>query len=93
MGKVLGVMYAFIGIIIGGLITIFTVLGSVLTSSGNTGGAALFGIGAIIFFPIMYGILGLVFGALSGWLYNLSAKWTGGIEMEFDDKPTVPEVK
>ena len=34
--------------------------------------------------PLLYGILGVVFGALIAWFYNLVAGWTGGIEMELD---------
>ena len=42
----------------------------------------LFGIGAPIFLPIFYGIMGFVGGLLSAWLYNIVAKWVGGIEIE-----------
>ena len=37
---------------------------------------------AIIVFPIIYGILGFVTGAIGALIYNLSAKWIGGIELE-----------
>src|SRR5437764_398656 len=35
-----------------------------------------------IFFPVFYGGLGFLMGALSAWAYNLVSKWTGGIELE-----------
>ena len=41
---------------------------------------------AIIVLPILYGLMGLVIGAISAWLYNLAAKFVGGIEVEFDKK-------
>ena len=34
--------------------------------------------------PIMYGAMGFIFGALAGLVYNLVAKWTGGIEFEVE---------
>jgi uncharacterized protein YacL len=36
------------------------------------------------FYGIFYGILGLVLGALGAWLYNVFAKWLGGIKIEFE---------
>ena len=38
---------------------------------------------AVIVLPIVFGILGFVFGALGAFVYNLIAEWVGGIEMEF----------
>jgi hypothetical protein len=43
---------------------------------------ALFGVGAIIFLPIVYGVFGLVGGAIGAALYNLFAGTFGGIEVE-----------
>jgi len=42
----------------------------------------MFGVGAIIFLPIFYGVLGLVAGAIGAALYNLFAGMLGGIELE-----------
>jgi hypothetical protein len=44
--------------------------------------SALFGVGAIIFMPIIYGVFGLVGGAIGAALYNLFAGLFGGIEVE-----------
>jgi|SRR3989344_5094561 len=76
MGLIFGVIYFVMSLIIGAL------------GLGN-GDAASFGLLAglgvlgIIFLPIFYGLLGLVMGALSAWLYNVIAGWIGGIEIEF----------
>ena len=43
---------------------------------------ALFGVGAVIFLPICYGVLGLLAGALTAALYNLFAGMVGGVEMD-----------
>ena len=47
------------------------------------------GIGAIfaIFLPIIYGIAGFIAGIISAFVYNLVAKWTGGLELTFADVP------
>tara|TARA_Y100000034_G_scaffold130083_1_gene187703 strand:+ start:510 stop:803 length:294 start_codon:yes stop_codon:yes gene_type:complete len=40
----------------------------------------------IITLPIFYGIFGFLFGLISAVLYNLVAKWVGGINLEFSKK-------
>lgn len=37
-------------------------------------------LGFLIFFPFLYLILGFIFTALGSWVYNIVAKWVGGIE-------------
>ena len=32
--------------------------------------------------PVIYGAMGFVFGAIGAWIYNLVAKWLGGIEIQ-----------
>ena len=41
----------------------------------------LFGVGSIILLPFLYGVLGLVGGLISALLYNLIARFVGGIEL------------
>jgi hypothetical protein len=43
---------------------------------------SIFGIGAIVIFPIMYGVLGVIGGVIMAALYNLVASITGGLEIE-----------
>lgn len=85
-GLVSGVLYAIMGLLIGGVISFIAVLGTAMEgmNSGNEPIGMLFGIGAIIFAPIFYGFLGFVGGVIMAFVYNLVAGWTGGIEMEFD---------
>jgi hypothetical protein len=88
LGKVLGVLYALLGFIIG---LFFAAFGSIFSGLMNSVGgdeaststfSTLFGVGSIIFFPIFYGIIGLIGGVLMGFLYNLVAGWVGGVKME-----------
>ena len=45
------------------------------------GGGGVF----IIILPFLYAIMGFIMTAIGCWIYNLVAKWTGGIELEFED--------
>ena len=42
----------------------------------------LFGAGAVVILPIVYGCIGFVGGLIMAPLYNLVAKVVGGIEVE-----------
>lgn len=37
-------------------------------------------LGMLIVFPFIYLIFGFLFTALGAWVYNIAAKWVGGIE-------------
>jgi len=41
----------------------------------------------IVALPIFYVVFGFLFTAVAAWLYNLVAKWTGGVEYETEDMP------
>lgn len=38
------------------------------------------GIGLLVAMPFLYLIFGFIFTAIGAWVYNLVAKWVGGIE-------------
>lgn len=44
------------------------------------------GFWVIVLLPILYGVVGFLAGALGALLYNLVAKYIGGIELETDKK-------
>jgi len=90
LGKVLGVLYAGIGLILGLIFSLLSVLGAAFGAALNDAGGpeamfgALFGIGAIILLPILYGVLGFLSGLLTAALYNLTARLVGGLELDVD---------
>ena len=43
-------------------------------------------ISSIIVNPILFALLGFVTSVIFTWLYNLLAKWIGGIKVEFESK-------
>ena len=82
-GIVLGVLYGLLGLIFVPIFLLWAVLGA------KTGGApAAFG-GAFfaILFPVFYAIAGFIGGIIAAAVYNLVAKWTGGLEFEVRDVP------
>jgi hypothetical protein len=82
VGKVLGCLYAAIGLLVGGFFSLFTVAG-VAASGGQSGASAAFlGVGAIVFLPVLYGVMGFIGGIIAAGLYNLIASVAGGIEIE-----------
>lgn len=87
MAKMLAALYAGLGLLFGALLAGISLVGAGIAASGQdeTGMppwlGALFGVGAVVFLPLLYGLMGLVFGALTAVLYNLFAGMVGGIEL------------
>lgn len=76
-GLILGIVYSAIGIMINRLPT------EVLTAQGlESGSIILFKPVMILIMPILYAIIGFISGLVGAWIYNLAARWVGGIEIE-----------
>jgi hypothetical protein len=75
--KIGGVLYFLMGLLFGVLFALF--------SFGGLGGTdmlpfgAMFGVGAIIILPIIYGVLGFIVTLIGAACFNLAAKFTGGL--------------
>ena len=85
VGKVFGLLYALMGLIFGAIFSCVSLFGAAAAMSEIGGEGAfglLFGIGGIIFLPLMYGIMGFIMGLIMAVLYNLIAKFAGGIEVQ-----------
>ncbi len=83
------VMGLFIGLIYGVILMIFGA--AMLSGGGRDSGAAaaggiVGGVVAIILFPLIYGGIGLVFGAIGALVYNAAAGVIGGLELEIEDQ-------
>jgi hypothetical protein len=89
--KLYAVIMAAIGLIIGiPLGLIMMVVGAAVMSMGRDGAAGGgVGIGMGLFYmiglPIMYGVIGFIFGALSALVYNVAAGILGGLELELEN--------
>ncbi len=84
--KVSGVLYALLGLVMGLCFALFAMvgLGAAAASNDEVPGwlGSIFGIGAIVIFPIMYGVMGVIGGVIMAALYNLVASITGGLEID-----------
>lgn len=90
VAKISAIIAAVIGLLIGILIFLASLAGAPMSSpdamagSNDAGMAWISGLGAlaIVVFPIMYGIVGFIGGAIQGWVYNIAAKFVGGVRIE-----------
>lgn len=82
--KMGGALYALIGLLIGALFTLISVVGTSVAPAEMGPFAVLFGAMAIILFPILYGLIGAVFSAIAALLYNLVARVAGGLAVEVE---------
>ena len=78
MGLIVGILYAIF------LSIFFAIAGNMSSELSGFGGL---GIGlvwliCVIGFPIIYGIFGFVGGIIGAALYNVFARWIGGIKVE-----------
>jgi hypothetical protein len=78
-----GALYAFIGLIIGGIFSMIALAGGFASeTSGSAAIAAGIGVAAIVVFPILYGLMGFVATLIGAWLYNVVAGIVGGVELD-----------
>lgn len=76
-------LYAFMGLLLGVIFALVSLLGGALMPASEAGIFRMFfGAGAIIFLPICYGIIGGIFSAIGAVIYNLVAGWVGGLEVD-----------
>lgn len=83
-------LYGLLGFILGCLMALFSLMAGGIASRLGTNAplgqwtsfGVAGGIGAIIIMPIMYGLLGGIVLAISAAVYNLVAKWVGGLEVD-----------
>ena len=85
LAKFLGCLYSCIGLIIGLVVAVFALFGSAIGAASSGSGmpllGAFLGMGAVIALPIFYGIIGFIGGLVVGFLFNLVAGMTGGLEI------------
>lgn len=79
---VMAIFGFFVGIFIAVVQSIFNSFAAGMgQSQGFFGGLGYL---AIIIAPLFYGAIGFVLGALIAFIYNIIAKWIGGIELELE---------
>jgi hypothetical protein len=90
VAKMMGLIQACLGVV---LIPFFLLVGLAGTLAGRAESPFAGMVGLVLAFcmPIFFGILGFIMGAIGAALYNLFAKWIGGIELQMQaDTPQMP---
>jgi hypothetical protein len=82
-GIVLGVLYGPLGLVA----VPFFLLPAVFGSKSSGVSAAFGGVLIAVVFPVLYAVAGFIGGIIASAVYNLVAKWTGGLEFEVRDVP------
>lgn len=95
LAKITGTIYATLGLIFGLIFSLVSVLGVAVGSlvesaNGNpealfgTAFGLIFGLGAVIILPILYGAMGFLGGLVVSAVYNFAARTIGGLELEVE---------
>jgi hypothetical protein len=97
-GKMLGALYGLMALVMVPFMLGFMALGSMAArQQGGDNAPALplmfgMGIGFMIFLPVIYALMGFVFGVIGAWVYNLVARWLGGFAFVFEADSPPPAV-
>lgn len=83
VAKILGLIYACMGLIFAPLFLLIGLIGS-MVGQQKTPFAGMFGVVVALLMPVFYGVLGFIMGAIGALLYNLFAKLVGGFELEIE---------
>jgi hypothetical protein len=85
--KLAGTLYAVWGLIFGAIFALIALAGAGLGASDEETPAwigAFLGAGAVIFLPILYGVMGAIFGALTAVFYNVVSGMVGGLSVDVE---------
>lgn len=85
--RVSAVCYAALGLLEGAVFAaLFSFMPFAAPDAGNMPRflGPLFGVLALIGFPILLGVMGAIFGGLGAVVYNLTARFVGGIQVEVE---------
>lgn len=82
--KMSGALYAIGGLIGGVFFALMSLAGGQMWTGESAFVGAIFGVGAIIFLPVFYGLIGVLAGAIGATVYNWLAGMLGGFEIELE---------
>jgi len=90
LGKMLGALYGIMGLLFVPIIFLFSAFGAMAVNQGNHSqmrGAAFgagMGIGVALLMVVAYAVMGFIGGIIAAFLYNILAKFVGGIRVEVE---------
>jgi hypothetical protein len=81
--KIGATLYAIMGLIAGCILSLISLAGGFANETSPIPGfGAIFGVGAVVLLPLLYGCLGFVFTLFVASIYNVVARLVGGIELD-----------
>ena len=88
-GKMLAALYGMLSLVIVPIMLVFMAVGGLAASQARGSGVALpvmfgMGFGFMVCLPILYALMGFIFGVIGAFFYNLLGRWIGGFELEFE---------
>jgi len=83
LAKMSALVYGVMGLLFCPVFLVMSLMTSHLAQQQRVG-MMVFGTGFALMMPVIYAVMGFVFGALSAFIYNVAARWIGGIEVEVE---------
>jgi hypothetical protein len=83
IGLVCGILYSFGGLIIDVLVSLEMLSPVTMETPGLSSGTVL-AFGALIGMPVIFMVAGFILGIMEAILYNLFAKWSGGLKIDLE---------
>lgn len=83
LGKMLAVVYGIMGLLFVPFFLVMSLVSPHMPAQQRVGLMAM-GMGFAVLAPVLYAVMGFVFGALGALIYNVVAKWIGGVEVEVE---------
>jgi hypothetical protein len=83
--RIYAIISAGIGLVIGLCVAMVSVVGGALAAANSdmpSWAMPMFGVGSIVLFPILYGVMGLIGGAIGAALFNFGARIGGGLQID-----------
>jgi hypothetical protein len=82
VAKIAGLLYVILGLLFGGVLSLMALAGWAAGGGELPGMGMLFGAGAIVVLPLVYGCMGFVVTGIMALLYNVVSGIIGGVEVE-----------
>lgn len=82
-GKLLGILYGGLGLLFIPFMLLAS-LGMAHVPEAQRGPFMFGGVAFALAAPVLYGVMGFIGGVISAALYNLAARWVGGLEVEVE---------
>jgi hypothetical protein len=91
LGVVFAAFYALLSLIVVPFVLIALVVAPSIPNAQHQAVALSVGMGVfmVVLLPIVYGVMGFLFGLLAAVIYNLVAKMTGGVEITTVEVPSM----